>query len=424
MKHGQTIPRFDIWPAFAIWLYLSVSAPADTLWLPGGERLVGKILSETPEKVVFESQNLGKTEVLRERIEKIERDETSPAPTAFPAATNPPPEFFPWTENDTFDWIQLKSGEWLKGRLKAMQDRKLEFDSEKLELLTFDWKDIRQARFPRGSELLFEKDGKLTGPVTVAQDRIVVGDVETRTFPRNELQSITPGGKKERDFWSGKVSLGASFRSGNTKSVDYNARASLQRRTPATRLSLDYIGNVSMIDNVESANNHRVNTEFDYWLSRRLYLILPQAEYFRDSFQNIAHRLTLGGGVGYDLVDRPGLEWNVSTGPAYQRTWSDSVQPGEPQARDAVALTFGTKFDWEISQRVDLILEYRGQYTRREVGESFHHGVATLEIELTKRLDLDVSFVWDGIQQPRPDSGGVVPKQDDFRLTVGLGVEF
>jgi CheY-like chemotaxis protein len=45
---------------------------------------------------------------------------------------------------DGFDWIQLKSGEWLKGEIKAMQDRKLEVDSDKLNYLTFEWRDVRQ----------------------------------------------------------------------------------------------------------------------------------------------------------------------------------------------------------------------------------------------------------------------------------------
>jgi putative salt-induced outer membrane protein YdiY len=325
---------------------------------------------------------------------------------------------------DGFDWIQLKSGEWLKGRLKAMQERKLDFDSEELKLLTFDWKDIRQVRSPRQIEMLVEKQGTVIGPIAITPEQVTVGGAEPGTFPRGELQSITPGGSKERNYWSGKVSGGLTLRSGNTKSVDYNAQASLQRRTPATRFSLDYIGNVSTVDNAESANNHRVNTEFDYWLSPRFYLLLPQAEYFRDSFQNIAHRFTLGGGVGYDLINRPGLEWNVSTGPAYQQTWFNSVQPGEPTERAAVALTFGSKFDWEITPRIDLILEYRGQYTSREVGETFHHSVSTLDLKLTKRFDLDVSFVWDRIQDPKQELGGTVPKQDDFRLILGLGVRF
>ena len=339
------------------------------------------------------------------------------ATPALPDLTWVPPE-------DGFDWIQLKSGEWLKGSIKAMQERKLEFDSDELKLLSFDWKDIRQLRSPRLNEMLLVNHEKLTGPVAITPEQVTVGGAEPRTFPRSELQSITPGGSKERNYWSGKASLGLTLHSGNTKSVDYNAQASLQRRTPATRLKLDYIGNVSSENDAESANNQRVNTEFDYWLSRRLYIILPSAEYFRDPFQNIDNRATAGGGVGYDLIDRSVLEWNVSVGPAYQKTWFDSVPVGEPTSRDAVALTFGTKFDWEITQRIDLSFEYRGQYTSRAVGETFHHTVTTLSLELTKRFDLDVSFVWDRTQDPIQQNGGAVPKQDDFRLILGLGVRF
>jgi hypothetical protein len=40
------------------------------------------------------------------------------------AWTPPPP--------DDFDWIQLNSGEWLKGEFKALYDEKVEFDSEEV----------------------------------------------------------------------------------------------------------------------------------------------------------------------------------------------------------------------------------------------------------------------------------------------------
>jgi putative salt-induced outer membrane protein YdiY len=326
--------------------------------------------------------------------------------------------------DDGFDWIQLKSGEWLKGSIQAMQDRKLEFDSDELKDLTFDWKDIRQVRSPHLNEMLLVNQEELKGPVVITPDLVTVGGAEPRTFPRSELQSITPGGSREADYWSGRVSLGFALRAGNTKSVDYNAQASLQRRTPATRLKLDYIGNFSSLDGVENANNHRVNAEFDYWLSRRLYVILPQAEYFSDPFQNIADRATLGGGAGYDIIDRSVLEWNVSLGPAYQQTWFDSVEGSESESRGRAALAFGTDFDWQITRRIELILQYSGQYTSRDVGESLQHAVGTLSVELTKRFDLDVSFVWDRTQNPQPDSSGVVPQQDDYRLTLGLGVRF
>lgn len=325
---------------------------------------------------------------------------------------------------DSFDWIQLKSGEWLKGRLKAMQERKLEFYSEELKDQAFDWKDVRQVRSSRTIDVLFLKGEKVSGPVTITPEQVTVRGAVPQSHPRDTLQSLTPGGSKERDYWSGKASAGLSLRAGNTKSVDYNAQAHLQRRTPATRLSLDYIGNVSSVDDVESANNHRVNSEFDLWLSRRLYVMLPAAEYYKDPFQNLAHRLTLGVGLGYDLIARPKLNWNITTGPAYQHAWFESTQLGEPTTKGTAALTFGSRFDWEITRRIDLILEYRGQYTSRAVGETTHHSVSTLSVELTRRLDLDVSFVWDRIAQPKVGANGIQPKPDDFRLVVSLGVDY
>ena len=325
---------------------------------------------------------------------------------------------------DRFDWIQLKSGEWLKGRFKAMQDRKLEFDSEELNDLTFDWKDIRQVRSPRTIDVLSVTGETVSGPITITPQQATVGGDEPRLIPRDQLQSLTPGGSRERNYWSGKLTLGLTVRAGNTESVDYNAQAHLQRRTPATRFSFDYIGNVSSVDGVESANNSRVNTEFDLWLSRRFYLVLPSAEYYQDPFQNIAQRVTLGAGLGYDLIYRPNVEWNLTTGPAYQKAWFESAQPGEPTEKGSGALTFGSRFNWDITRRIELILEYRGQYTSREVGETTHHAVGTLSLELTKRFDLDVSLTWDRITNPKVGSNGVQPQPDDLCLIVGLGIDF
>ena len=53
-----------------------------------------------------------------------------------------------WTPDGSrpigFDWIQLTNGEWLKGDLKVLYNDSLEFDSDELDLLTFDWEDVHQ----------------------------------------------------------------------------------------------------------------------------------------------------------------------------------------------------------------------------------------------------------------------------------------
>jgi len=340
-----------------------------------------------------------------------------PLGNALPALSWVPPA-------DSFDWIQIKSGEWLKGELKAMQDRSLDFYSEELDDQSFDWKDIRQVRSARLLDVRFENGEQISGTVTVDPDHITVVGAETLTRPRSLVLGLTPGGERELNYWSGKISLGLNARTGNSDQIQYSAQAYLQRRTPATRYSLDYLGNVGKVDGVENANNHRLNAEFDVWLSQRFYLIVPFAEYYRDPFQNIGHRVTVGSGVGYDILNRSGLEWNVTTGPAYQYVWYDSTLPGEPEEKGAAAMTLSSRFDWDITRKVELILEYRGQYTSKEAGETTHHSVATLSLELTKRFDLDVSLVWDHVNNPKTGADGIEPKQDDFTLIVSLGVDF
>jgi hypothetical protein len=104
----------------------------------------------------------------------------------------------------------------------------------------------------------------------------------------------------------------------------------LERRTPRTHLKLEYNGNYSELEGVENVNNQRATESFDIFLTRRFSLCAcPIPSIITDPFQNIDHRLTMGGGVGYYLIDRPKFEWLVSGGPAYQYIRFDTVQPGE-----------------------------------------------------------------------------------------------
>jgi putative salt-induced outer membrane protein YdiY len=354
---------------------------------------------------------------------------TPDAPVSFTNTTSlgPPSPSLPdlsWVPPaDAFDWIQLKSGEWLKGRLKAMQERQLEFDSEEMDDQTFDWKDIRQVRTARIIDALFVDGRKVSGTVEVTPTLVTVNGSESETRLRLLLQSLTPGGDRE-NYWSGKFSLGLTARSGNSEQLESNTQLKLQRRTPGTRFKLDYLGNVTEVENAETANNHRINTEFDFWLSQRLYLIFPALEYYRDTFQNISDRVTGGGGVGYDVVAQANLEWTLTGGPGYQWTRYESALPGEPEEEGDFAVSLGTRLKWDITRRVEFNAEYTGTFTSEESGKTTHHGELDLSIDITRRLDLDVSLIWDRIENPQIGADGVEPQKNDYRLIVGLGVDF
>src|SRR5262245_45431292 len=106
-----------------VWLAISCASFADELVGVNGERFVGKVISETTDVVVFESEIGGRLTVPRSQIRELQRT-TSPQTTA----TNQTPVAFtnlsaltniswrpPGVGKDGFDWIQLKSDEWLKG---------------------------------------------------------------------------------------------------------------------------------------------------------------------------------------------------------------------------------------------------------------------------------------------------------------------
>jgi hypothetical protein len=235
--------------------------------------------------------------------------------------------------------------------------------------------------------------------------------------------SIAPSGKREWNNWLAKLTLGVDVVTGNTRQVDYNAHLSLSRLTPSSRLIFDYLGNYGALNGVESANNQRLKNTFDYFLSRRLYVRVPYLEYYKDPLQNLSYRVTLGAGAGYDLIANNRTTWTINLGPAYQLNQYGSVEAGGSATQQTVAAVVGSQFDIELTKRIDLHLEYNGQLTGQEAGGFTHHSVATFSFTITRRLDLDISAVWDRISDPKTDASGNTPLKDDFRLTLGLGIK-
>jgi Protein of unknown function, DUF481 len=325
-----------------------------------------------------------------------------------------------------FDWVQLTSGEWLKGEIKSMYNDSLEFDSDKLDLLTIDWKDVKYLKSYRPSSINVEDHEPLTGSLQISGDTVTItDDGKIEEFSRHNLISLTPSGKSELDLWAIKLSLALNVKSGNTEQLDYTAKFSAKRRTAKTRFVLDYIGNISKTGDenrvlTETVNNHRVNANHSIYTTRYFFYQPIFAEYYRDPFQNIDQRITAGVGLGYTIFDTGRFEWNVKGGPAYVGTKYISVLPGEKQKIDAAALALGTDFDAELTSTLDFIFIYQLQAAKKESGGYTHHIRATFESEITGSLDFDISMIWDRISQPTKDDQGNLPKPDDYRLTVGI----
>jgi len=414
---------------------------ADVLVTAEGERFVGRIIAETPGTVVFESKVAGRLTLSRAQVRELQRQSASepvsvlPLTNQPPLGTNPLSTFSsptstnawlpPSLGHDNPDWIQLKSGSWLSGRFKYLQDRTVEFDNDELDEQSFRLKDIRQIRPAEPAWVRFDdREEPVFGTVVLSNGVVSVGGAEELTSPRDRVLGITPAGSKGISYWSGNLSVGLSLQSGNNRITTLSTSAELARRTPNTDLVFDYLGNYSEANGIQNANNQRASLTYDVRLDRHWFVRPGSIEYYHDPVANISLRGTAMVGGGYYIFDRSGLTWNVAAGPAAQYTRFEQVETGQSESATTPAAFVSTSFKVDISRRLTLSEKLQSIFTKEEAGQYTHHSVTSLEFKIKRHLDLDVSFVWEYLHKPAMESNGDLPQNSDFYLTLGLGLRF
>lgn len=325
---------------------------------------------------------------------------------------------------DEKDWVMLTSGEWLRGNIDLFRDEKLYFDSDELDDLEIDWGDIAEIRSPQQQTLTFANGEVITGTIAMRDGVIkVTTEAGVKEFQRSQLMSLLEGRPREINFWSFKATLGLMVRSGNTEQVDGNTYLRLRREATKSKFNLDYTGNVGSTQKQENINNHRIGATFDIFVSRKLFVTPLGGEMFADKFQNIDYRATAGVGFGYYLWRQSKFEWFLSLAGAYQAIQYVSVQPGEDQKTETGVAVPNLNIDWDITGDIEFELDYNSQISVPETRNAFHYLFAMLSIELSTYLDLDTTFQWNHNENPVADAEGNVPKRDDFRYSIGIGVD-
>jgi len=327
--------------------------------------------------------------------------------------------------DDGYDWLQLVSGEWLKGELIGVFNDYVEFDSDILDDLIIDPEDVSRFHSPRTFGIRLRGKDPLSGQLRIDEQQVfVISDGEERLFSREQLIAVTASAERERDRWSGDLMLGINVRQGNTDFIEYNMMAGVERRTPRSRVFVDYLGSFNETEGERVANDHRINVVLDRFSGSRLFWRPLVGQYFRDPFQNIAHQITLETGLGYELIATRKTEWDIFAAAGANYVRRDSVEPGQPTESRSPAVSLGTDFDTELTSWMDYLFSFHMTFLDEESGTYQHHLVTTLSTDLVRNIDFDVSIVWDRTESPPPDALGIVPEKDDFRFMVGVSFEF
>jgi len=325
---------------------------------------------------------------------------------------------------DAFDWVQLNSGEWLKGEIRVLYQDVLEFESEELDLLSLDLEDIRVIRSAQVIILRIRSGETATGRLLVDGDTVTVSGQDQLTTTRVDILTITAGAPTERNFWSGDIVVTGNFRAGNTEQADTGIDVRFQRRTVISRVAMNFRSDFTQTNGVQTVDYQSGNFSWDRYRSATIFVRPFFADYFSDPFQNIDARYNMGVGVGYQAIDTPRTDWTLFTGPTYQETVYRAVEAGEDNKEKAWTLSAGTAFEISLTNRIDLLADYRFNFAKDDAGGYSHRMTSTLEFDLTDSLDFNISAEWSRTDIPKPNADGTIPQKDDYRVSMGIGYEF
>ena len=113
-----------------------------------------------PTEAVEAAEAVGEVE---EAMEQVEAETAEGLPAEFTIQFG-----------DTYDWLRLTSGEWLKGRLKRLREDEIEFDSDKLNLVTFEWGKVDRLHCPQVNTYVFEDKLDIVGRAVITADKVLI----------------------------------------------------------------------------------------------------------------------------------------------------------------------------------------------------------------------------------------------------------
>jgi len=342
------------------------------------------------------------------------------------------------------DWMELKSGEWVRGEFKGMYSGEIEFDSDKFDLVKFDIEDVKQISTVGNSTINLNRDmpnltdilklstlnsgdNELTGNLKFEDNKFIIKlqDGTIKILSTNNIASISAGELKESNYWSASFFLGVDLLSGNTEQVTITGKASAERRTSLTRFRADYLSTYTEVDSsVTTADNNRLTGSFDLYQTNHFYWRLVSFEYIRDPFKNIGAKYTLGVGLGYDILYTDTIDWSVTLGASYQHTDYSDVQANENATVSSGLMFLDTRYKQEITSNIDFLINYNMHLLDEESGRYVHHVETSLETEIINDFTVGISLFWDRVELPVAFADGAVPGKDDFKTMLAIGYSY
>lgn len=315
------------------------------------------------------------------------------------------------------DTVELDNGDRISGRITGLDGGSLVIKTEYAGNISVRFSRIRQVRSDEPLTLVLKDETRLAGALGGSGETLSVqrpGLTERLVAP-SSLKDISPGVMLV-DQWrfEGRINLGASSSSGNTKVRRLNVDTEAIARRQRDRITANLRGNYAEDEGDNTESNAVLGAKYDRFLSQKWYAY-GATTFEHDPFRDIRVRATLGAGSGYQLFDTSVTALSFEGGLDYVVTdFYDETDEHFPAAR------LGLRFrHWLWKDVLELFNTTEGYASLTDVHSSFVRTQTGVRMPLKDRFLAQAQLNYDWQGNPSPGREAV-----DQTLVFSLGYKW
>ncbi len=226
---------------------------------------------------------------------------------------------------------------------------------------------------------------------------------------------------KEDGRWHAALGAAASNSSGNTNASSVSLSGDAVRASEDDKWRIT--GNLLYAKSEGEVSGNQAHLESRYdWNLTPVWFGYAGGGGDRDPLAELAHRLSVNGGVGYHFIRRPDRTFDVFGGLAYTQEAYTAPRVVDDESRDRfsyASLMIGEESTHAFSETVSARQRLVVLPNLRDRGQFRLQFEAALSVAVNKRLSLNV-----GLTARRDSDPGADVKSTDTLLTTGLSVRF
>lgn len=330
------------------------------------------------------------------------------------------------------DRVTLKNGDVLTGVVKTMAGGKLVLENPLLGEITVPFAEIENLATSSEVQLLTTEGDLLRRRIAgIEAGQLKFGTAgegapSLSQMALGMLEQINPP-PEQPVTWTGSVTIGGSYISGNTDRRAMTAQLQATRRAEIDRIfvdaSWDYAEDKKRDDPLTPADESGwdltqrrtgAGFKYDYFLTKRWYALVT-ARVLGDTLADLDLRFTSGVGIGYQWIETDTVKFATEVGISYLNENYRSDTP----SRDAITARVAYRYQRQLAENTRLTHSVEAFPSLEDIDDVYFQASTQLENKLFGDMVAQLGWVWDYDNTPAPGR-----ERSDHRLTLSFGWAF